>query len=178
MTLSDDFRYSQFQQFDPSMNIEEREEYIREIIDMMENTGHEAIYTVNDEGITFGFSNIHNANTFRLNLFTLNGDTGGHTHTQRFTDPAFQKEWQDLASTLGVQLGIPFDGYEFDGRLEMDFERSTDAVILCMAVEDAREHGLDHALKVAQGRQNQRDVLHADLHGPEPGLFSPLHQLG
>jgi len=151
------------------MTSREREALTTRILEMIETTGLEVTHRITDEGIEFGFTNPKHADTLRLNLMAMEGDFGAHTHTEIFEDAAERDEWRALATEVSTALGIPFDGYVFDDRLEMDFDRSADAIIFREAMQVAWEQGARFGVAHGRGMQHRMANLQADLHG-DPGL--------
>lgn len=169
MFLSKLFDQTHFQSFAPDMTAREREDAIQRILEMIETTGIEVTHRITDEGIEFGFTDPKQADLLRLNLMAMEGDFGAHTHTEIFDNAADRDEWRALATEVSTALGIPFDGYVFDDRLEMDFERSADAIIFREAMQIAWNEGARFGIAHGRGMQHRMANLVADLHGG-PGL--------
>lgn len=145
------------------MTQQEREDLVARVLKMIDTTGLEVTHRVTDEGIEFGFTNPKHADTLRLNLMAMEGDFGEHTHTEMFDNAAERDEWSALATEVSAALGIAFDGYVFDDRLEMDFDRSADAIIFREAMQIAWDHGANFGVAHGRGMQRRMANLQADL---------------
>lgn len=147
------------------MTSNEREELTKRILEMIEKTGIETTHRITDDGVEFGFTSPKHAEMLRLNLMAMEGDFGAHTHTEFFGCASERDDWQALATEVSAALGIPFDGAIFDDRLEMDFERSADAIIFREAMQMAWEQGARFGIAHGRGMQQRMANLEADLHG-------------
>lgn len=170
MLLSKLFDQRHFQSFDPGASKQDNDSFVRRVLHMIKQSGIEVTHRVTDEGMEFGFTDPHHADMLRLNLIALEGDFGAHTHTQYFDSTADREDWMALATEVATALGIDFEGFYFDDRLELDFERSEDALILKAAMERAWDEGALQGIAQGRGMQHRMTALKADLSSPRQGF--------
>lgn len=171
MFLSKLFDQTHVQEFDPAMSQAERDQYVEDVLRMIDETGIKVTHRETDDGIEFGFTDPGHAETLRLNLIAMDGDFGAHTHTQNFQNASDRDAWMALATEVSIALNIKFDGFVFDDLVEMDFERSEDAIILKEAIEIAWRDGANLGIAHGRGTQQRMAMLRDDLqsystHGP------------